>query len=570
MVDESDDLPDVSRDEGADGASVSPQGSPLHPGDTIDDFEILESVGCGGMGVVYKAFEKPLRRVVALKVLNPAISGDPSLAKRFRREAILAANLSHPHIVPVYQVDRNDPPRYFTMEFVHGRSLKDKVEKEGYLSPAQAVRIALQVCDALCHAHEQNIIHRDIKPGNILLQNHVERARVTDFGIAQDVTGRLAERTETTGFSAGTPAFMSPEQNLGQALDGRTDVFSLGMTLYYMLTGQLAYHARNRAELALAFKDQKPAPPSRLNPDVPPELDSVVLRMIAVDSADRYADCREVAEALQQAVAPRPGAVPRPAGRKAAPFPWGRLAMGLVAMAALLSLVGLAWFMPWKGSGEAPTVGPGVQTREGVSGPSAPSSPRTYFEERGVVFSGWTYTVESRGRFASDGLGIYVSDWGDGGPVVAEKSLSRPLGPTDDFRLLVRLSTGQDKAGCGGWFSVALLDELGEAVAEVGWHDVQAAAGYGGVDFYAEGRTPLYRTDPTGFGREYPQLSGVLSLARSASRWVAQVNSDSKAAAREVEPRRTATRIRIAVGAATRLPPRPIRIEGLWVTGPDK
>jgi len=265
----------------------------------IDDFEILEEVGRGGMGVVYRAFERSLKRVVALKVLLPEIAGNASAAKRFRREAVLAANLSHPNIVPVFQVDPRELPTYFAMEFVLGRSLKDKVESEGYLPPDEAVRITLQAVEALECAHQQHIVHRDIKPSNILLQNHVERVRVTDFGIARDMTGQLADVTMTEGTSAGTPAFMSPEQNLGTKLDARTDIFSLGMTLYYMLTGRVAFRAKNRQKLVVAFREQTPQPPSRLNPAVDVALDRLVMKMIAIDRRQRYPDCGELLRALE-------------------------------------------------------------------------------------------------------------------------------------------------------------------------------------------------------------------------------------------------------------------------------
>jgi serine/threonine protein kinase len=295
---------------GAEQTETYPPGEPnqgqLPPGTRIDDYEILEEVGRGGMGVVYKAHEHSLNRIVALKTLSPSILHSASAGKRFRREAVLAANLSHPHIAQVFNLDKRPQPRYFTMEFIQGRSLADKVKSSGYLRPAEAIRIALQVCDALACAHRRNILHRDIKPGNILLENHLERVKVTDFGIAQDVSGLLAEVTQTRGVTAGTLGFMSPEQNLGEPLDVCTDIYSLGMTLYYALTGQVAYRAQNPAELAVAFRDQRPHPPSHFNPDVSADLDAVVMKMIAVDRSKRYADCAQVADALRSAEGSRP------------------------------------------------------------------------------------------------------------------------------------------------------------------------------------------------------------------------------------------------------------------------
>jgi len=272
----------------------------LPPGTVIGDYKIVSRIGQGGMGVVYKAFEISLKRVVALKVLHQSIWNNPSLAKRFRREAILAGNLSHPNIVTIYHIEDSEKPRFFTMEFVQGRSLQDKVGSEGYLDAHQAIRITLQACEALQYAHEHNIIHRDIKPSNMLLENHIERVRISDFGIAQDTSGKLADLTRTEGVLCGTPGFESPEQNLGRKLDRRTDIFSLGMTLYYMLTGQMAYKGQNRAEITLAFKEQKPLSPSLYNSDVNSTLDKIVLKMIDVDLETRYQNIRDVADDLRR------------------------------------------------------------------------------------------------------------------------------------------------------------------------------------------------------------------------------------------------------------------------------
>ena len=292
-------LPEMSEIGPVRPAAHAAEETGISAGQEINGFQILEEVGRGGMGIVYRAFEHRLSRIVALKVLNPAIAQNPSIAKRFRREGVLAANLSHPNIVPVFHIDKSEMPRYFAMEFIPGRSVKEKIDKEGFLSPAEAARLAIQASEALAYAHKRGILHRDVKPSNILLQNHTERVRITDFGIAQDVTGNLAEVTQTEGMTLGTPAFMSPEQNLGQALDERTDIFSLGMTLYYMLTGRIAYTAQNRQQLALAFKEQTPLPPSKLNPDVDKALDAIVMRMISVDPDNRHVSAGEVSRQLR-------------------------------------------------------------------------------------------------------------------------------------------------------------------------------------------------------------------------------------------------------------------------------
>ena len=320
--DESSELPTVSGPSGPGatmpgraGGAASEEMGPLGPGAQLGNFEILQEIGRGGMGVVYKAYEHALRRVVALKVLHPHIASDPSLAKRFRREAVLAASLNHPNIVSVFHVDDREIPRYFSMEFVEGQPLKERVDREGAMRPEEAVRIALEICDALQYAHEHNIIHRDIKPGNILLRKDLGRVMITDFGIAREISEHLAEVTQTEGFTAGTPAFMSPEQNLGHHLDARTDIFSFGMTLYYILAGRIAYEAKNRQELALAFQNQHPQPPSRFNPAISPALDQIVLKMIATDPKHRFWSCKAVAADLQKTLGSpvRPTATGRPA-----------------------------------------------------------------------------------------------------------------------------------------------------------------------------------------------------------------------------------------------------------------
>jgi len=568
----------------ADGAPPEAEAPTLAPGTVLDDFEILEEVGRGGMGVVYKALERSLRRVVALKVLSPQISGNASLAKRFRREAILAANLTHPNIVPVYNVDKADPPRYFTMEFVQGRSLREKVQSEGFLHPSQAVRIAFQVCEALEYAHQHNIIHRDIKPANILLQNHVERVRITDFGIAQDVTGRLAARTETSGITAGTPAFMSPEQNLGQALDGRTDIFSLGMTLYYMLTGEVAYRARNRAELALAFREQSPAPPSRLNPDVPPELDHVVMRMISAEPESRYASCQAAADALHALEArlrgadnahPAPAHIAATAGIRLgqARRPWGCWFVAAAGVGSAIALVVVIWSagyqLLWPQSAGPESQVP-VSTQQAQAPPSVPSPPpdASCLAEHPATFGGWTHLTASTGRFTSDELTIHVSDWQDENPVIAEKRLTRPLVPGADFSILLNLEATEDRPDSAGRFSLLLLTDQDQMVAQITWCDGLPAAGYGGIEFYAEGGTPIYRTDPAGLGKEYSRISGILRLVRVGSHWAAWVNNVQKGGLLALAGTQTATKVRMVAERFPPALPRGFSIRGLWVVEP--
>ncbi len=292
-------FPDLSHPN--DGIAPKEEDVPiLTRGTVLDDFEILEEIGRGGMGIVYKARQISLKRIVALKVIHPQIAKDGPAIRRFQREAVLAANLSHPNIVPVHFIDKEPRPRFLAMEFVEGESLKDIVERDGPLQPDRVVALALQACEALKHAHTNNVIHRDIKPSNLILERESGRLRIADFGIARDVTGRLADVTQTEGSSIGTPAFESPEQNRGSDLDHRTDIFSLGMTLYYLLTGRLAYEGENRQELALAFQEQFPRAPSYFSSEVAPALDATILRMLRADREERPSSAEEVATSLGQ------------------------------------------------------------------------------------------------------------------------------------------------------------------------------------------------------------------------------------------------------------------------------
>jgi hypothetical protein len=279
--------------------------TPIRTGTEIDGYQIYEEVGRGGMGIVYRAKELSLDRIVAIKVLRPHIVGDPTAAKRFRAEASLAARLRHDNIISIHAIDSREPPRYFVMDFVKGPSLEEKVAQEGALAPAQAVRIALDVCEALIKAHEENVLHRDIKPANILLENGIERVKVTDFGIAQESQATFGEDTiwEPEGKLAGTPDFMAPEQKESRKLDEKADVFSLGMTLYFMLTARTARLTSSAWGAAFLFTEQEYMPPSTDNPVVSDQLDEVVLRMIAIDRRHRYRDCKVVAKELSRVAA---------------------------------------------------------------------------------------------------------------------------------------------------------------------------------------------------------------------------------------------------------------------------
>ena len=265
-----------------------------------NDFVILEEVGRGGMGVVLKAHQISLERDVALKLLYPSIASSQSMIDRFHKEAKLLAKLNNPHIVPIYHFDNNHSFPFFAMEYIPGMPLSKKMKSHRVIPEKEAVRIIRQICKALMCAHGLNIIHRDIKPSNIMLQQPDGAVRVTDFGIAQVITARHAENSESTVSSAGTIGFESPEQIFKLDLDIRADIFALGVTFYYMLTGTLPFNADDREGCAVLYKENcKPLAPSQMNPKVNPITDDIVLKMIEIDRTKRYKNCREILSDLE-------------------------------------------------------------------------------------------------------------------------------------------------------------------------------------------------------------------------------------------------------------------------------
>lgn len=253
-------------------------------------YEILEKVGAGGMATVYKAKEKKTGRIVALKVPQERFAGDPRFVRRFHREAEVLARMDHPNIVKVYDHGQLDGTHYIAMEFLEGVGL-DRLIEERKLSLRQAVAILARVADALRHIHAQGIVHRDIKPGNILVLKgalqldgvEARGVRLMDFGIA---AGKVLTRLTITGARIGTPVYMSPEQAKGQRLDHRSDLYSLGVVLYEALTGQLPFSGSYEAVIHQQIF-QIPTPPKQLNPEIPEALSNLTLRMLEKDPAKR-------------------------------------------------------------------------------------------------------------------------------------------------------------------------------------------------------------------------------------------------------------------------------------------
>jgi serine/threonine protein kinase/Leucine-rich repeat (LRR) protein len=277
-------------------------GEPVAPEDlgSLGPYRILNCVGRGGMGIVFRAIDPKLQRVVAVKALAPDIARDPMARKRFEREARSAAAVSHPHVVVIHAVDETHNPPYLVMEFVQGKTLAEKLATHGALSVKEILRIGSQIAEGVAAAHKQGVVHRDMKPANILLENGIERAKVTDFGLAKTIDDMAMTRT---GDLSGTPQFMSPEQASGGTIDHRTDLFSLGTILYAMCTGRPPFRADNPLAILKRICEDTPRPIQQVNPDIPAWLSEIVDRLLAKSPVDRFQSAAEVAELLQQHLA---------------------------------------------------------------------------------------------------------------------------------------------------------------------------------------------------------------------------------------------------------------------------
>lgn len=266
-------------------------------------YKVTEKIGSGGMADVYKAVDEVLGRTVAVKVLHPRYASDPNFVARFRQEAQAAANLSHPNIVNMYDWGREGETYYIVMEYVNGTDLKSLVAQRGPLDPTKVAEYGQQVCAALSVAHGYDIIHRDIKPHNLVLTPD-GTIKVMDFGIA-----RAGNTTMTqTGSVLGTAQYISPEQAQGKSLGPASDLYSLGVTLYELVTGRLPFDAETPVATALAQVNEEPVPPRQVRPSMPPALEAVILRAMRKNPADRYHSAAEMREDLKRVLAGQPAA----------------------------------------------------------------------------------------------------------------------------------------------------------------------------------------------------------------------------------------------------------------------
>jgi hypothetical protein len=283
-----------------------------------EQYDVQGELGRGGMAIVYRAIDVRLRRQVAIKLLPPDLAFRPEVRARFLREAATAAQLSHPNIVPIYTVDEREGLVYFVMGCVDGESLAARLAREARAPIAEARRILQGVADALGFAHERGVIHRDVKPDNILLDAHTGRPLVTDFGIAR--AAEADSRLTVTGFAVGTPAYMSPEQAMGERdVDGRSDIYSLGIVAYQMLAGELPFTASNTPAMMMKHLSERARPLASLRRDVPPALAAAVERAMAKKPEQRFATAYQFRDAIVSDAPVLPPPVAR-AARRASPL----------------------------------------------------------------------------------------------------------------------------------------------------------------------------------------------------------------------------------------------------------
>src|SRR5262245_24224434 len=274
-------------------------------------YEVLQIVGKGGFGTVFKVFDENLRRICAIKVLAPELAANATARTRFIREAQAAAAIKNDHVIAIHAVEKEHRPPFLVMEYIEGISLQDRLDKDGPLETKEILRIGMQIAEGLTAAHKQGFLHRDIKPANILLENGVQRVKITDFGLA-----RLTDDASLTqsGVIAGTPMFMAPEQAAGEAVDHRADLFSLGSVLYTMCTGRPPFRASGTLAVMKRVIEETPTPIREINPEIPEWLCDIIGKLQAKKPDERYQTAKEVAELLGQHLAQlqQPGQAPSP------------------------------------------------------------------------------------------------------------------------------------------------------------------------------------------------------------------------------------------------------------------
>lgn len=259
-------------------------------------YQLLHTLGTGGMAVVYRAYDRMLERPVAIKILRQDFSSDEAFRERFRQEARAAANLSHPNIVTVHDFGFDDGRIFIVMEFVPGTDLKSMIKQRGKFSVPDAINLMVQACEGIGYAHRAGLVHCDVKPHNMLVTPD-GRLKVTDFGIARALASIPPD--EQSEVVWGSPQYFSPEQAAGQAPSPASDVYSLGVILYEMLTGHLPFTANDPEELARMHREMLPISPRRYSPEIPPHLEQVILKVLLKEPSQRYRSADQLGRVLR-------------------------------------------------------------------------------------------------------------------------------------------------------------------------------------------------------------------------------------------------------------------------------
>ena len=395
-----------------------------------DAYTIEGEIGRGGMGVVYRARDERLQRRVAIKVLPPELAYQKDIRERFTREAQTAARLSHPNIVPIHGVGEGAGLVYFVMGYVEGESLGGRIKRRGKLPPDEARRIMKETADALSAAHGLSIIHRDIKPDNILLEGTRGRVMVTDFGIAKALSGTSGATLTGVGVAIGTPQFMSPEQAAGEReIDGRSDVYSLGVVTYQMLTGELPFNAPTVAGI-LMKQITEPAPVLHTTrPEIPEDLSLAVARCLEKDPENRW----PTADSLRRGLESRTVGSYRPTstGVRAAPAPRKSTATGTRPRPS--------------GTDRARPRGPALP-----QAPRAPMAPRPAGPSRAASLAGGQWVRNDRGEWVrrADEESLPLPDTGEPRIVQKVRDQFARWAAVSGGCFLLNVATGLD----GPWF----------------------------------------------------------------------------------------------------------------------
>ncbi len=298
-------------------------------------YELLKLIGQGGMGAVYKARDKELDRVVALKLIRPELAKNPEVLRRFKQELILARQVTHKNVIRIFDLGQSDGIKFITMDFVEGQDLRSLLLEKSKLAPEQAARIMLQICRALEAAHAEGVIHRDLKPQNIMLDAS-GRILVMDFGIAR--SAYLPGMTQT-GALIGTPEYMSPEQGRGEPLTERSDLFSMGIIFYELLTGKSPYHSDTPLATLWKRMTEKVTPPVVLDPTLPQALSNIVVKALEIEPKNRFASAREMAQQLEVWLGPSAGGetIFLPAPRIKPYWKWASAALAILLVASVIA-----------------------------------------------------------------------------------------------------------------------------------------------------------------------------------------------------------------------------------------